>query len=304
MILGCHVSFSNEQVLGSAKDAVTYGANAFMFYTGAPQNTLRKELNPEYIKEFHSYIKTHGIEIEHIVCHAPYIINLANKNDLSKWQFSIQFLKNEILRCEMMGITKIVLHPGSAVGISKSEGLQNIIDALNLVIREDQTCQILLETMAGKGNECGSNLEEIKIILEGVHEKKLMGVCLDTCHLHDAGYDLADFDAFLDLFDQEIGLDLIGCIHINDSKNELGAHKDRHENIGFGKLGFQILHDICYSEKLKKVPKILETPFIGVDAEDKKRVYPPYRFEIQMIRNQIFDPSLYDHIRDYFSKEP
>lgn len=303
MIIGCHVNFGPEQLLGCAKQAVEYGANTFMFYTGAPQNTVRKDLDENKILEAHHYMKEHGILLQHVVCHAPYIINLANKKDPEKWQFSIEFLKREIVRCEHMGIQQIVIHPGSAVGISKEEGIQNIIEALNLVSQKKSACKILLETMAGKGSECGSSLEEIKSILDGVNWKDQFGVCLDTCHLNDAGYDMQDFDTFLNDFDQKIGMGWIDCVHINDSKNILGSHKDRHENIGYGTIGFLAFLNICYSEKLKEVPKILETPYVGNFREDKLRLYPPYRFEIASIKNRLFDPSLYEHIRTYYKKD-
>ncbi len=303
MILGCHVNFGSEQLFGSAKQAIGYGCNAFMFYTGAPQNTIRKKLDESLILNAKKYMKENNILMENVICHAPYIINLANRSDETRWQFSINFLKNEILRCEEMGVTRIVLHPGSAVGISKEEGIQNIIDGLNRVILENQKCVILLETMAGKGSECGSTLSEIKAILDGVNVKSLFGVCLDTCHLHDAGYDMHDFNAFLNEFDQEIGLSKILCVHLNDSKNEMGTHKDRHENIGFGKIGFDSLLSICYSEKLKEVPKILETPYLGENKEDKKRIYPPYAFEINMLKQKQFCLSLYEDVVHFYKKD-
>lgn len=303
MILGCHVSYGSEQILGSVKQAIEYGANTFMFYTGAPQNTLRKSLDKKLILKAHELMKEEGIDISNVVCHAPYIINLANKKDLDKWKFSIEFLKKEILRCEEMGITKIVVHPGSAVSITHEEGIQNIIEALNLVVREDQTCLILLETMAGKGSECACTLEEIKTILGGVLKEDKFGVCLDTCHLHDAGYHMDCFSDFLREFDQLIGLDKILCVHVNDSKNDCGAHKDRHENIGYGKIGFSSLSTICSCEQLKKVPKILETPYIGNTFDDKLRLYPPYRFEITMLQNNVFNEHLYEDIRGFYKKD-
>lgn len=302
MLLGCHVSFSAEQILGSVKEAINFGANTFMFYTGAPQNTIRKDLNLENIREAKTLMEKNKIDRAKVICHAPYIINLANKKDLQKWQFSIDFLKKEIERCEIMGISKIVLHPGSAVGITKNEGIQNIIEALNQVVKESQTCQILLETMAGKGSECGFTLEEIKEILDGVVRKDLFMICLDTCHLHDAGYDMKNFDSFLEEFDKIIGISKIGCVHVNDSKNEIGTHKDRHENIGYGKIGFAALLKICRNEKLKEVPKILETPYVGDENGLKKRLYPPYRFEILMLKESKFNEELYAQIRAFYKK--
>ena len=299
MIIGSHVSFSQEQLLGSVKEALSYGANTFMFYTGAPQNTKRQNINQEYLKQAWELMQKNNIDIAHVICHAPYIINLANNLDPEKWQFSINFLKNEINRCEQMQIKYMVLHPGSHVSLTKEEGLNNIVQALNFIIRDDDKCMILLETMAGKGSECGANLDEIAYILNGVKSKNI-GVCLDTCHLNDAGYDMSDFDKFLNLFDEKIGLEKIKCIHINDSKNVINSHKDRHENIGFGTIGFPNLVNIVHHPKLKDVPKILETPYIGEDDTDKNCIYPPYKFEIEMLQNKSFSKDLLTKIRLYY----
>ncbi|MCI8575857.1 MAG: deoxyribonuclease IV [Bacilli bacterium] len=299
MLLGCHVSFSGDGLLGSAKQAYLYGANTFMFYTGAPQNTMRKPLDDEYILQAQQFMKSHGFDIENVICHAPYIINLANQQDMEKWNFSIAFLRQEIDRCLQMGVKKIVVHPGSAVGITHAEGISHIIEAMNEVVL-DKDILILFETMAGKGNECAGTLLEVKQLLDGVKETNKFGVCLDTCHLNDAGYDMTDFDSFLEEFDEIIGLDKIFCVHLNDSKNERGSHKDRHENIGFGTISFEALLAILYHEKLKHVPKILETPFVSKTKEDKKREYPPYRFEIEMLKQKKFNPLLLDQIRDFY----
>lgn len=291
MILGCHVNFTNEQLLGSTKQAIEYGANAFMFYTGAPQNTVRKSLDENLRDQAIELMKQNGMEIDNVVCHAPYIVNLANNKDEEKWQFSINFLKQELSRCKFLGIKKIVVHPGSAVGLEKSIALKNIADALNFIITEDSP-MILLETMAGKGTECGCTLEEIKEILDQVKSKNI-GVCIDTCHLNDAGYDMSDFDVFLEKFDQIIGIDKIHCVHLNDSKNPLAAHKDRHENLGFGTLGFETLLKVLLNEKIKNVPKILETPYV-------ERLYPPYKFEIESLKRQQYNPNLIQDIIDFY----
>ena len=294
MIIGSHVSFSSEQLLGSVKEALSYGANTFMFYTGAPQNTLRKEIDADLTTQAKDLMKENNIDITKVVCHAPYIINLANKQDLNRWQFSIDFLKQELRRCDALGISYLVLHPGSAVVYTKEEALENIIEALNQVFEENFNCQILLETMAGKGTECGSYLEEIAYLLEHTHQK--MSVCIDTCHLNDAGYDMQKFDEFLDEFAEVIGLEKIKCVHVNDSKNERSTHKDRHANIGYGTIGFEALSYICHHDKLKDVPKILETPYVGMTWTDKKRLYPPYKYEIKMLKENTFDPQLLEHI--------
>ncbi len=299
LIIGSHVSFGGEQLLGSAKEAVSYGANTFMFYTGAPQNTKRTNIREDLLLEAKNYMAQNGIDLSHVICHAPYIINLANNSDLEKWQFSIQFLKNELSRCDALGISYLVLHPGSAVGLPKDVALQNIVDALNLVLSSQFKCQILLETMAGKGTECGSNLEEMAFLTEKL---PLVGVCLDTCHLNDSGVDMQYFSEYLEEFDQKIGIHRIHCVHINDSKNGLSSHKDRHANIGFGTIGFDNLLNVIYNEKLKDVPKILETPYVGKSFDDKEKLYPPYRVEIDMIRKKKRDENFLETIQNIYNK--
>lgn len=291
MIIGCHVNFTNEQLLGSVKQALSYGANAFMFYTGAPQNTIRKNLDENLTKEAHALMKENGMDIQNVICHAPYIINLANNKDPEKWDFSVSFLKQELERCKTLGISYIVVHPGSAVGLEKEVALQNIADALNIIIREDLP-MILLETMAGKGTECGCTFLELKTILSMVNSKHI-GVCIDTCHMNDAGYSILDFDALLDEIDKTIGLDKVHCVHLNDSKNSIGAHKDRHENLGLGTIGYDALLNVVLHDKLKDVPKILETPYID-------RLYPPYKFEIASLKERVQNPNLIQDIIDFY----
>lgn len=300
MIIGSHVSFGSEQLLGSVKEAISYGANTFMFYTGAPQNTIRKEIDEKKLEDAYLLMKENGIDSDKVICHAPYIINLANNKEISKYEFSINFLKQEIVRCEKLGIKYIVLHPGSAVGLEREIALNNIIEALNQILKSEMKVTILLETMAGKGSELGCSLEEINYLILNIKEKSHIGVCIDTCHLNDAGYDMSKFDEFLDSFESIIGLNYIKCVHINDSKNVIGSHKDRHENIGFGTLGFDNIIKIINHDKLKDVPKILETPYIGESDEDKNRIYPPYKFEIEMIKNGTFNNEVKAQIRNYY----
>ena len=288
MIIGSHVHFKNRQILDSALEAVQYNANTFMFYTGAPQNTSRYPINDNLTLEAFKKMKEIGFDYSKVVVHAPYIVNLAN-NDEVKFNFAVQFLKDELKRCSQLGIKNVVLHPGSHVGIGIDAGICNIARGLNMILGEVDV-RILLETMAGKGSEVGSKLEEIKRIIDLVEDKRHIGVCIDTCHLSDAGYDLRDFDSFLDKFDEVIGIENIGCVHVNDSKNDLGSHKDRHENIGFGKVGFETLLQIIYNKRLENIPKILETPYVD-------REYPPYKFEIEMIKNKKFDEELISKIR-------
>lgn len=286
MIIGAHVSFkSATQLLGSVKEALSYDANTFMIYTGAPQSTMRSKIDPLLTKEAILLMKDNNMNIKNIIVHAPYIINLANPN---KMNFGISFLKKEIERTSLLGIKYIVLHPGNMVDVTKEEALDNIIFSLNEVLNNDLDVTICLETMAGKGSELGKSLEEIKYIIEKVNYKNKIGVCLDTCHLNDAGYDITNIDKFLLEFDNIIGLSYIKCIHLNDSKNERSSHKDRHANIGFGTIGFDNLIKIAYHDKLKDIPKILETPYI----KDENNSYPPYREEIKSIIEKKFNKSM------------
>ena len=296
LIIGSHVSFNNkDQLLGSVKEAVSYGSNTFMFYTGAPQNTRRGEINDFMTLEAYKLMKENNIELDKVIVHAPYIVNLANPDNM---EFSIDFLTNEVERCNLLGMKYLVLHPGSSVNVSREEGIANIIKGLNAILTNNNNICICLETMAGKGNELGRNFLELKEIINGVNFKDSIGVCMDTCHLFDSGIDITDFDKVLDDFDKQIGLNYLKCIHINDSKNIFSSHKDRHENIGYGNIGFDILIKIIYNERIKNIPKILETPYVGKTDDDKERIYPPYKYEIEMIRNKKFDTSLLDKIRN------
>lgn len=300
LIIGSHVSFKKDtQLLGSVEETISYGANTFMFYTGAPQNTNRGAIDDGLTYQGYKLMKENGIALENVIVHAPYIINLCNEKN---FDFSVSFLRQEMMRCEKLGITKLVLHPGSAVGLTKEAAIHNIITGLNLILDNNYNVCICLETMAGKGTEIGRTFEEIKSIIEGIKNKKRIGVCLDTCHISDAGYDVTNFDKVLDDFDEIIGLSYLKCIHINDSKNVKGAHKDRHENIGFGTIGFDNIISIIYNKRLDGIPKILETPYLGVDDESKERVYPPYKFEIDMIRKKEFNPNLISVVREYYRK--
>lgn len=294
LIIGSHVSYKNStQLLGSVEEAITYGANAFMFYTGAPQNTQRGEINDLVTYEALQKMKENNIMLENVVCHAPYIVNLANNIDPEKYEFAKKFLRQEIERCMQLGVRKIVLHPGSATKLDRTDALNNIIKGLNSILYPDDNIMILLETMAGKGTELGINLEELKYIIENIKLQEKIGACLDTCHLSDSGININEFDKYLDEFDKQIGIDKIGCVHLNDSKNPIGARKDRHENLGYGTIGFDTLINVAYNARLESVPKLLETPFVD-------REYAPYKFEIEEIRNKKFNPNLYDEIVSYY----
>lgn len=283
LIIGSHVSFTKEtQLVGSLNEALKYNSNTFMFYTGAPQNTNRCKIDDELTKFAQKKIKENNIDINNIIIHAPYIINLANENNM---EFNIRFLQEEVNRANQLGINKIVLHPGSHIGKGYEKGINNIIESLKQI--DYKNTYILLETMAGKGSECGITTEQLKKIIDGV-KSKFIGVCLDTCHLNDSGIDISKFDEYLNEFDKLIGLNKIKCIHINDSKNQINSHKDRHENIGYGTIGFNNLINVIYNEKLKNIPKILETPYIEKN--------PPYKEEIEMIKNKKFNPNLKNDI--------
>lgn len=302
LIIGSHVSFTkNEGLIGSVNEALSYGENTFMFYTGAPQNTIRAQIDEAKTKEAQKLMKENNIDINNVIIHAPYIVNLANNMDEQKYNFAINFLKQELQRAKILGINKVVLHPGSHTGLGEEKGIQNIINALNIVLSEPEGPIICLETMAGKGTELGTTFEQLNQIIAGINNKDRVQICLDTCHLNDAGYDVKNFDNLLDEFDKIIGLDKIGCIHINDSKNKISSHKDRHENIGLGTIGFDNLINIIYNDKLKEVPKILETPFISI-AGGKDRTYAPYKFEIEMIKNRQYNPNFLEDIRKYYKK--
>ncbi len=300
LIIGSHVSYKNDTgLLGSVEEALSYGANTFMFYTGAPQNTRRGAINDELTYKGYKLMKENNIALENVIVHAPYIINLCNDKN---FDFSVSFLKQEVIRCEELGMTKLVLHPGASVGLERSHAIANIIKGLNIILDDNHNVIICLETMAGKGTEVGKSFEELKFIIDNIKNKSKIGVCLDTCHINDAGYDLNNFDKVLDEFDKVIGLEYLKCIHVNDSKNTIGSHKDRHENIGLGTIGFDNLINIIYNKRIENLPKILETPYVDDIESDKKRVYPPYKFEIEMIKNKTNNPKLLENIREYYKK--
>ena len=289
MLLGSHVSMSGKKMLqGSVETAASYGANTFMIYTGAPQNTRRKDINELNIEAGQEEMKALGLE--NFVVHAPYIINIANTVKDYVFELGVDFLQEEIVRTEALGANQIVLHPGSHVGAGSDAGIKQIIKGLNEVLTNDHKVDIALETMAGKGSEIGRTFEELHAIIEGVTHNERLSVTFDTCHVHDAGYDIKnDFNGVLNEFDKIIGIERIKVLHINDSKNERGAHKDRHENFGFGHIGFDALSYIVNHSEFKDIPKILETPFVG---PDKKNRNAPYKYEIDMIKSGTFDPNL------------
>ena len=290
--IGSHVSMSGDLMyLGSVEEALSYEANAFMVYTGAPQNTIRKKIEDLKIKEAVKLMHEKGLSFDDVIVHAPYIINLANP-DPTKREFAIDFLTEEVKRTHHMHVKQIVLHPGSAVGGDRDEAIKWIAEGVNQVIENTPNIpvKIALETMAGKGNEVGKTFEELKSIIDLIHDQSRVSVCFDTCHTHDAGYDVKDdFEGVIKHFDEVIGKSKISVFHVNDTKNVKGAAKDRHENFGFGYLGFDALMRVVYHKDFLDIPKILETPYI----EQK----PPYKEEIAMIRSKTFDPDLVEKIK-------
>lgn len=281
--IGSHVGMAGKEMfLASVKEAESYGANVLMLYTGAPQNTRRKEIKDLNIEAGWAYAKQAGIR--EIVVHAPYIINLANTVKPETFELAVQFLEKEIQRTAAMRSHILVLHPGSALDAGAEAGIAQTVRGLNMVLDENEDeVFIALETMAGKGSEIGRTFEEIKAIYDGVNKKERLRVCFDTCHVNDAGYDLVhDYDGVFKHFDQVIGLDQIAVFHINDSLNPLGAHKDRHANIGQGTIGFETLHRLVHDPRFMEIPKILETPWLCAEGETKKTI-PPYKEEIQQL---------------------
>lgn len=281
--IGSHVGMAGKEMfLASVKEAESYGANVLMLYTGAPQNTRRKEIKDLNIEAGWGYAKQAGIR--EIVVHAPYIINLANTVKPETFELAVQFLEKEIRRTAAMRSHILVLHPGSALDAGAEAGIAQTVRGLNMVLDENEDeVFIALETMAGKGSEIGRTFEEIKAIYDGVNKKERLRVCFDTCHVNDAGYDLVhDYDGVFKHFDQVIGLDQIAVFHINDSLNPLGAHKDRHANIGQGTIGFETLYRLVHDPRFMEIPKILETPWLCAEGETKKTI-PPYKEEIQQL---------------------
>ncbi|PKH08367.1 deoxyribonuclease IV [Planomicrobium sp. MB-3u-38] len=294
MLLGSHVSMSGKKMLlAASEEAASYGASTFMIYTGAPQNSRRKPIEELNIEAGKAHMEANGLS--NIVVHAPYIINIANTQKPETFAHGVEFLQKEIERTAALGAKQIVLHPGAHVGAGTEAGIAKIIEGLNEVLSQDYPVNIALETMAGKGTECGRNFEEIAAIINGVTNNERLSVCFDTCHTHDAGYNIKeDFNGVLEQFDRTVGIKRLQVLHINDSKNVRGAAKDRHENIGFGEIGFEALNGIVHHRDLKDIPKILETPYVGADAKNKKA---PYAFEIEMFKAGVFSPGVIEEMK-------
>lgn len=282
--LGSHLSLcAPDFYLGTCEKAISLKENAFMFYTGAPQNTRRSPTSSLRIPEGRAFLKAHFFDESKIVVHAPYIINLGNKANADNFLLAQQFLAKEMARVQDFGLSLLVLHPGSSVGGSKEFGIASVIEGLNNVLRDDHSgVTICLETMAGKGSEIGSTFEELSAIFSGLEHPERCGVCLDTCHINDAGMDVSAPKEILASFQKSLGLERLKVIHCNDSKNLRGSHKDRHENIGYGTIGFPVLSEWVHEPLLNEVPKILETPSFGEKETWGK--------EVEMLRENHFVP--------------
>ena len=299
MKIGCHVGNSGPLMLeGSIKEALSYGATCFMVYLGPPQNTIRKPIESMNADKMALIAKENNICLDDVIIHAPYIVNLARK-DPEKFDFAVRFIATELSGVHNIGCKYLVLHPGSGVDSERSEALKQVARGINEIIKLTPNARsvIAIETMAGKGNEVGRTFEEIKFIIDNVCDKSRVGVCLDTCHINDGGYDLVNnYEGVISEFDEIIGLEYLKVIHVNDSKNPLASHKDRHENIGFGNLGFETIMKIFNDSRFNNIPKILETPYVA--SLNNKENFPPYKYEINMIKSGIFDENLKEKIRE------
>lgn len=258
--IGSHVGMKGkEMMLGSAKEACSYEANTYMIFTGAPQNTKRKPISDLNIEAAWEFMKQH--DITEPIIHAPYIINLGNTVNEETFRLAVEFLSMDIERTAAMGCHTLVLHPGSHVGAGADAGIRRIAQGLNEILSAGTPCCIALETMAGKGSEIGRTFEELAAIFDKVIYNDKLRICLDTCHMHDSGYDIVhDFDSVIDKLDRLIGKEQVAAIHINDSKNPCGSHKDRHEKIGEGQIGLTAFAKIVTHPRLKHLPFYLETP--------------------------------------------
>ena len=300
--LGSHVSMSGkDMLLGSAKEAASYGADTFMVFTGAPQNTKRKDISELNIDSAWEYMDSHNIS--EIIIHAPYIINLGNSVNQKTYELAVEFLRMDLHRSAACQSQTLVLHPGAHVGEGADKGMAQIIKGLNEILTRDTSVHIALETMAGKGSEIGRTFEELARIYDGVVCNDKLRICFDTCHTHDSGYDIVhDFDGVMEHFDKVIGTDQIAVFHINDSRNPRGAGKDRHINIGSGEIGFDALSYIVHHPDFRDIPKILETPYIP-SVNHPKKTYPPYKHEIAMLRSGQFNPRLADTVLEEYETD-
>ena len=274
--IGCHLS-SSDGYLAMGKQIIKMGGNTFQFFTRNPRGGKAKELDLDDINLYNQYAKENGIDF--IVAHAPYTMNLCSDREDIR-EFALSLMKDDIMKLQHVNNVYYNFHPGSHVGQGVEQGIEYIANALNEVIFEGQNTMILLEAMSGKGSEIGRNFEELKAIIDKVENKDKIGVCIDTCHIHDGGYDIVNsIDAVLDEFDRIIGLDRLKAIHLNDSMNETGSHKDRHQKIGQGKIGLDAIIKIINNPRLQSLPIILETP----------NELPGYEEEIKLLKERVVE---------------
>lgn len=273
ILIGRHISLNcPDYLLGALKKAISYGSNSLMIYIGSPQTYFRRPLNQLKINEFKQLLLENNLNINHVVVHGSYLVNLANTINNKKLLKSIEFLASDISRMEVIGLKTLIIHPGSSLGKDKCISLMNISNSLNKILSNNSSVQIALETMAGRTNELGSNFEEIKFIIDNVEQNEKIGVCWDTCHLYNAGYDVkGNLNKVIDEFENKIGLNKLWVIHLNDSVHDFNSRKDRHTNIGYGTIGFEALKKIAHHKDLKNAIKILETPLKqGIFEEEIK----------------------------------
>ncbi|MDD2979620.1 MAG: deoxyribonuclease IV [Hespellia sp.] len=269
--IGAHLS-SSRGFLAMGKEAVSIGANTFQFFTRNPRGSKAKAIDPADAQALVEYMKEH--EFVKILAHAPYTLNPCSAKEETR-EFAHLTMKDDLERMEYVPGNLYNFHPGSHVGQGSEEGVRLITKMLNEILTEEQTTTVLLETMSGKGTEVGRNFEELRSILDGVELTHKMGVCLDTCHVYDAGYDIVNhLDEVVEEFDRVVGLDRLKAIHINDSKNPFESHKDRHEKIGEGSIGLEAMTRIVSHPKLRSLPFFLETP----------NELPGYKKEIELLR--------------------
>ncbi len=256
-VIGCHLS-SSKGYMHMAKEALSIGANTFQFFTRNPRGGAAKPIDEADVREFLTFSKENGIDV--ILAHAPYTLNGCSKDaDIRK--FALETMADDIRRMEYTPHNYYNFHPGSHVGQGEEAGIDYIADMLNTILYREMTTTVLLETMAGKGSEIGRSFEEIRAIIDKVELKDKLGVCLDTCHVYDAGYDIVgELDRVLTEFDSVLGLKRLKAVHLNDSKNPFASHKDRHEKIGEGSIGIEAITEIINDKRLRNLPFYLETP--------------------------------------------
>ena len=279
--IGCHLSAS-KGFLNMGKEIVALGGNTFQFFTRNPRGGAAKDIDEKDVEAFKKFADENGIEV--ILAHAPYTLNACSADESIR-DFAKRTFADDLARMEYVPGNLYNFHPGSHVKQGVEIGIDYITQMLNEVLKPEQTTKVLLETMAGKGSEIGRSFEELRAIIDRVELNDHLGVCLDTCHVYDAGYDIVnDLDGVLKQFDEIIGIDRLYAIHINDSKNPFESHKDRHENVGFGQIGFDTLYRLYCAPELEEVPFILETPFVNEKS--------PYEKEISMLHLGVFDEEM------------